>query len=286
MEFLLIAVVCSWCMRSWWEGRKADYRNPASAYQNAVQDRKHGREVRQMRGVQKRNGLGWGLWQLRHGWAPMAQDVRDGWNDAQKARGTGAFDDMTIGQAAKAAWQAAKPKAMPDETTPDLPTPPAPPVEPAVEPQATAPAAPNQPSAPQPTGAPTVTDIQTSEVNNLDALREYLKVELGRATTRLERAHGAVAGVQRSISNHDAVYAQLVRAGLGPQTTEPLTALMESAQGRLARNQALAAAAEQDIAVAERALGLLVTQGHQSVQEAVGGATAPVAKDTSFYQPV
>jgi len=167
-------------MRSWWEGRKADYRNPASAYQNAIQDRKHGREVRQMRGVQKRNGFGWGLWQLRHGWAPMAQDVRDGWNQAQQARGAGTFDGMTIREAAKAAWDAAKPKAKtvapipdPAETVLDPTTPAVPDSTPPVEPQGDAGSPdPTPPSTPAPTGVPKVTEIQASEANNLDALRQ------------------------------------------------------------------------------------------------------------------
>lgn len=283
---LIIAFVVAWALRHWWDGRRNDHRNPDNAYRSNVRNAA-------VRGANRRYSLGWGAYQLRHGWGPMKQDVLNGWHGAQKATRQWKYGD---GQRPAGPWQAVKD----GWTGGEIPDPNA--KQPAVPQPAdnTKPATPATPAAPNPAApqAPTIVVINNppspnggtmttptiAEVTTLDAYRHLLRTAAATAIGRIDEASRNIAAAETEITQYDTAQAQLTAAGLGPQTTGGLADLLESAQQRKRSAETERAAAEQSLASANALLAALDSTGQTTMQDAAAGATER-ANSTDFYVP-
>lgn len=135
------------------------------------------------------------------------------------------------------------------------------------------------------------------EAGNIGLYRNHLQATITDANARITAAEADVAAAEKAeksareqMSAHDNANGGLLAAGLGPQTAGGMSSLMEQAQAELASATAAKTAAQgrvdsaqQSKAVAEQALKDLGAQGHEGIEEAVNGATAPVAKNTNWY---
>jgi hypothetical protein len=280
MELLTLCFVLAWTMRHWWDGRKNDYRSPDGDYRQRVRGASQ-------RHAGQRFAAGWGLYQLRHGWGPMAADVRDGWDGAHAAadrwRG-GEADRPTIRDAWRGGWGGA---ARPEPAIPQRPGSPGPAPAPAPIPVPTAPNVPVNPTrtTPDTTTGGTMAETATGEVN-IGVYRLHLRVVIRDATQRMEDAARRIADADAAITARGATHDSLSGAGLGPQTTGGMAALMEYALEERREAGQAQARAEAERATAEAELANLDAQGHTTIEEAVGAASAPVATDTTFYQRV
>lgn len=284
---LLIAVVATWILRHWWDGRRNDHNNPGNGYRSNVRNAA-------VRGANRRYTAGWTAYQLRHGWGPMKQDVVDGWHGARKAADEWRIDGSKrppgFWEAVKDGWRGgeipdpnAKP-AVPQPTGDPGPTTPTTPATPS-------PAAPQMPTIVvinNPPGGQTVTTptVNAGEMNSLDAYRRLLQETVNAATHRIETASHDVAAAERDISVYDTAQAQLnaPEVGLGPQTTGGLADLLEAAQERKRGAEATRIRAEQELVTAQNLLAALGSTGQDTMQEARAAATE-AARDTNFYVP-
>jgi hypothetical protein len=274
MELLTLCFVLAWTMRHWWDGRKNDYRSPDGDYRQRVRGASQ-------RHAGQRFAAGWGLYQLRHGWGPMAQDVRDGWEGAKEATSgwkTQAGPHPTFWDAFRGGWRGTRPQPLPRPVPiPDVPPGPAHVPEPQPYPEPAA----------RPEPVPTdngETMNPFEELNSLDSYRRLLQGAVRRAQTRLDAAAHAVADAERAIAYYDAAQASLAAAGLGQQTTGGLADLLSSAQDEKYQAVRGQAAAEQDMATANGLLAALTSTGQDAIQDAMAGATE-AADSTRFYIP-
>lgn len=277
MPLLMLSFVLAWCLRHWWDGRRNDYRSPDGDYRQRVRGASQ-------RHAGARYATGWGLYQLRHGWGPMAADVREGWEDAKRVSGdwrNQAGPHPTFWDAFRAGYRGARPQPLPS------PEPNAGPDVPPVEPVRTPDPQPYPEPAARPEPAPTDTGGTMNpfeELNSLDAYRRLLQGAVRRAQTRLDAAAHAVADAERAIAYYDAAQASLAAAGLGQQTTGGLADLLSSAQDEKYQAVRGQAAAEQDMATANGLLAALTSTGQDTIQDAMAGATE-AANSTRFYIP-
>lgn len=285
----MISFVAAWILRHWWDGRRADYRNPDNGYQQCV----GARPVRRS-GPDTRYALGWSAWQLRHGWPAMAEDVRRGWNDAHTNYRVWRDDDDTDRPGMFAAWRrgwrrarAALPESRKKQATASRPTPPKPTERPSSDTDERRPALPR----PLPRAEQTVPTsriggsmtVPTGETRGITAYREHLKTTIDHATRRIDAAQTEIAEADQEITAHENSHAELTSVGMGHETTGNVAELIEAAQARKTAAQDKLTAAEKAKADAERSLADLDQQGHTSVEESVKGATAKVAA-TEFYE--
>ncbi len=278
MELLVIAFMVAWAARHWWDGRKSDYKDTDNDYRSRV------RGASQRRAGQ-RYATGWGLYQLRHGWGPMVQDVRDGWRDAGEAKRDWQDDDddrPSVWGAWRDGWRRAKTAG---QETADPPREDPIDAEPVPCPERVldyaGPADPlDAPATPDTNGGTMTTP--TIEINTLDDYRRLLNEEITAATERLEAAARDQADAAGDIMRFDGANASLSAAGLGARTTGGLAELLESAQARRRRASDAVAGAERDLASARHLLAELTATGQDVVQEATNSATE-VAHDTGFY---
>lgn len=288
MEMLMISFAAAWMLRSWWDGRRADYRDPGNGYQQCV-----GQRLPRRSGPDVRYALGWTAFQLRHGWPAMIEDVRRGYGDAKASYQAWREGDETaragMWDAWRRGWRTARSKlprtrrqqaaaaagatgSGSPATTPTSKTTPAVPAQPT----------PNG----VPFGAPTIGGSMTTptgETTGITPYREHLRQTIEFAQQRFEAAQAEIHNAEQEIAAHENSHATLGAAGLGAETTGDVAGLIEAALARKQAAEGRLASAEKAKSDAERALANLDAQGHTTIEEGVKGATAKVA-DTSFYE--
>jgi hypothetical protein len=286
MEMLMISFAAAWMLRSWWDGRRADYRDPDNGYQQCT-----GRREPRRSGPDTRYAMGWSAWQLRHGWPAMIEDVRRGYSDAQATYKAWREGDDTerpgMGDAWKRGWRKASTK-LPKTRKQQAAA-----AEAAAQADAESPATEQAPSIPVPAppngvpfGKPTIGGSMTAptgETTGITPYREHLRQTIDFAVQRIDAAQAEISNAEQEIAAHENSHASLGAAGMGAETTGDVAELIESALARKQAAEGRLAAAEKSKADAERALANLDQQGHTTVEEGVKGATAKVA-DTSFYE--
>jgi hypothetical protein len=299
MELLMISFAAAWIARGFIDGRRADYRSPDNGYQRDVVARRASEPQHRMSGPDMRYALGWSAHQLRHGWPQMIADVKGGWADARKAYEQWRTSQASGGKDGKGGassrrrpgfmdgWRQAR-RAMPapwwkqparSEPSPDAGTAdgdaarkPAPSVDPTT----------SVPFNTASNGAAAMT-APTGEASGITPYRAHLNTTIEYANKRIELAQAEITQAEQEIASHDNVNAQLAAEGMGAQTTGEMAAMVEAAMARKAAAENKLTAAEAEKARAEKALSDLDTQGHTNVEEAVKGASAPVAS-TTFYE--
>ena len=278
----MISFAAAWVLRSWWDGRRADYRDPGNGYQQCVGPRPPRRS-----GPDTRYALGWSAFQLRHGWPAMIEDVRRGYGDAQSSFKAWREGDESarhgMWDAWKHGWREAYKKLPKTRRQQQKAN------------EAASDAAPETPAGgtadrvvpvPVPPRIPMIGESMTTpiaETNSITAYREHLNHTIREAYKRIESALAAIRGAEEEISGHELSHASLSTAGMGAETTGDVAELIEAAMARKSAAESDFAAAEKARTDAERALASLDAQGHTSVEEAVKSASAQVA-DTSFYK--
>lgn len=86
-SFLFLFMVV-WLIRGAWDGKVAEFRASQAHVREQV-DQRHPhapkeRREQMVRNAARRNTIGFGLYQLRHGWPALWTAVADGWDDARR----------------------------------------------------------------------------------------------------------------------------------------------------------------------------------------------------------
>lgn len=303
----LALIAIGWALCYVFEGKTAEVRASQARYRKQLNNRlkklhpewSKERRARALWWGARRNAAGQIAYQLRHGWFPAIAEFRDGFRAARDAHRE--WQDRnaetgeprpSISERIREGARRAKDRFRKGDVD-DAPE--APQIDPADRKPEPAP----KPSTDgatvhrlpvrgaggtdaTSTNGETVTTL-TGEASGISLYRNHLTQTIELAAQRMEQATAEIAEADAEITAHENVNTQLAEAGLGSQTAGGMSGLMEAAQQRRAAAQAKLQAAEASKANAEQALNDLRSQGHDSVEESVKAATAPVAR-TGWYQ--
>lgn len=85
---LAIAFIAAWIMRRAVDDKVDEFENSNTEVRNQVNARfpnmPEGRRARMVRNAARRNTIGFGLYQLRHGWPSLRYSVSEGWREAKE----------------------------------------------------------------------------------------------------------------------------------------------------------------------------------------------------------
>jgi hypothetical protein len=278
---LMISFAAAWMMRAWWDGRRADYRNPDNGYQQCV-----GQRPARRSGPDVRYAMGWSAFQLRHGWPAMIEDVRRGYGDAQTCYKAWREGDESARHGMWTAWKRGwrdayrkLPKTRRQQQAANIPQDPAP--------EASLPDTNTHPDpVPFLSGIPLnggSMSTPTGETTGITPYRQHLQETLDAAVQGIETAQAEIGNAEQEIAAHENSHASLGAVGMGAETTGDVAELVEAALARKTAAEGRLAAAEKSRADAERALANLDRQGHSTIEEGVKSASAKVA-DIRFYE--